>query len=123
MNLSLIPGLDLIGSLLDWAKYASYLAWAVGHPSTAMWLIGAILLLGVMSNRWIFKNVPSVDTFLGKALTVFSMCLILGGFTWRALDAYMEMPRERPASHQRSNVQTPISPARPDFSKISGGGG
>ena len=75
-----------LGKWADVAKYAEwigavggFLAWAFGHPSTAMWILGAVLILAVFRRGWPFANVPNIDSFLGKAIVVTGLFLVLGG--------------------------------------------
>ena len=82
-----------LDNFTDLAKYVEwigaafgFLAWAVGHPSTACWAIGAVLIFAVMRKGWPFANVPEITTFLGKAIVTTGLVLIVGGFSWRAAD-------------------------------------
>ena len=82
-----------LGKWADVAKYGEwigaafgFLAWALGHPSTGAWMLGAVLILAVFRRAWPFANVPNVDTFLGKAIVTVGLVLVMGGFAWRAAD-------------------------------------
>lgn len=90
----------------------SGLAWALGHPSTAAWLAGLLLILAVLRKGWPFANVPNVETFLGKALVGAGLTLLLGGFAWRAADEVLSRAA-RPVQTQSSKVAPAVSPLRP----------
>ena len=82
--------LDNFTDLAKWAEWIAaifgFLAWATGHPATAAWAIGAVLVLAVFRKGWPFANVPDINSFPGKALLTVGLVLIVGGFGWRALD-------------------------------------
>lgn len=114
----------------DWAGVAkgaewlagifAFLAWATGHPSTAAWAIGFVVLLAVFREGWPFKGVPGPDTFLGKALVMMGMLLIVGGFGWRAADEIFgshpvasQKTHEKAPSGQSDGTSAPVKPKVP----------
>ena len=125
---------DLLG-LGKWADVAKYgewigaafgfLAWALGHPSTGAWIVGAILILAVFRRAWPFANVPNIDSFLGKGIVVVGLFLVLGGFAWRATDEILSShPAKATEAHQ--NAPKPNSgggshPAQGQASKTDNG--
>lgn len=88
------------------------LAWAFGHPSTAAWVVGFVLIVAVLRRGWPFTNVPEIGTFLGKAIASTGLVLILGGFGWRAADEILTPKSAQPTKQSQSSPAIPIQPQR-----------
>ena len=105
--------LDLLGfgSIADAVKSAEwigaifgFLGWAFLHPSTLAILIGAGFVFAVLHKGWPVENVPEINTFLGKAIVLTGLLLVVGGFGWRAAD---EVLGSHPA---KASVEAPGKP-------------
>ena len=114
--------LDNFTDLAKWGEWIAAifagLAWATGHPSTACWAIGAVLIVAVLRKGWPFQNVPEISTFLGKAIATTGLVLIVGGFAWRAADEVFgghapqaKPPASQSAPAQRQTITMPTSQA------------
>ena len=123
-----------VGKIADAVKTGEWigaifagLAWALGHPSTAAWAVGATLILAVLRKGWPFANVPNVDSFLGKALVTVGLVLICGGFAWRAADEItgrqpVSTSQATPKSSQKGVSGPTSKPAQGKVSQPSDGG-
>ena len=124
-----LPDLFGIGSIADAVKTGEWiaaifagLAWAVGHPSTAAWAIGMVLIVAVFRKGWPFANVPEITTALGKLIVGLGAFLIVLGFSWRAaseLIADVKAPVGTSEKHTTeaqkglSRSTSPTSPSQP----------
>lgn len=91
------------------------LSWALGHPSTAMWVLGATLILAVFRKGWPFAGVPNIDSFLGKAIVTTGLVLTVGGFGWRAADevfgSHVKSTRQGSSTHAPTSSAAPAVPS------------
>lgn len=88
------------------------LAWAVWHPATAAWAFGGFMLIAVFRQGWPFKNVPNIDSWLGKATAITGLLLIVGGFAWRAADEVLGGRPQQTIQKTPSGQFQPVTPRK-----------